>query len=118
MRHAGEIRGEVAVIANWDFEGRGGFSKGRQGAAEQRSYDALQLLMREAKRIEINEQGSIRGMQVANTRILELLDRMKQSDHPTVGGERNFISQSNEEGRIAGGRNQHAGSSLLQQESR
>src|SRR5215469_2031693 len=118
MRHAGEIRSEVPVIADWDFANRGGFWTGWQGIAEQRSYDALQFFMGEAKRIEIDEQGSIRGMQIANTRILDFLDRVKQSDHLTMGIERNFIPQTNEEGRIAGRRNQHAGSSLLQQESR
>ena len=79
---------------------------------------SFELLVPPLERLKLYKQRAIRGMQVANTRILELLDGMKQSDHPTVGGERNFISQSNEEGRIAGGRSQGCKTSRISRASK
>src|SRR6266567_8330861 len=107
-----EVRCEGCVIANGDLDEVGRRLLSAHTLGEERAKDVSHLLVRHIERIEVDQDGRVCGMDIANVRMREFGETTEQRHHLSVVFWRDAVAKTNEDGRVTRGRNSHASQSV------
>ncbi len=98
----GEVGAEVAAVADGDFDGARRRKRNGVEAVEVLVQRAFKIGVAGLQRIELDEQGSVGGMQIADVGKRLGFEQAQKFEHAFAGFGRDGFTEIDEQGLIAG----------------